>query len=461
MDYDFFDDQKEIIEADEKPVRPTEEVFPEGEGYYNGAPKKKKWWKIALTVGLSLLVFFVGYFTCWLTLDKEMRTLIKVKDRIQEDYYKEIDDDTFYKAIFGAINDGLLDKYSEYMTPEEFEASLLEMEGNRSGLGLIFSTAKEEDELLIRRVCGNSPAEEKGILVGERIIACGKDEGSLAPCSKFKEFSDFLEEYDEGEEFALRLQFGESERVITVSKKAYVENYVFYKTKTAAYAFDTENGAPKAGVKPFDFLPDDTAYIQLLQFTGNASDAFVQAMNLFKQDGKKHLVLDLRGNGGGYLDQMQTIASYFCKNTTEKKPFVAIADFGDKQQGYRADGNYYNDYFAADSRIVVLADNGTASASECLIGSMYDYGAITYGDICLAYRGAEAKTYGKGIMQETQIVSLFDGDALKLTTAEIRWPLSKKSIHDVGVLPAEGALTVEENLDYEKETQAAIAKLFG
>ena len=161
------------------------------------------------------------------------------------------------------------------------------------------------------------------------------------------------------------------------------------------------------------------------------------------------------------MDIMHSIASYFCKTTTERQPIVAVADFGEKTTQYRATAKYYDGYFVEDSRICVLADKYSASASECLLGSMLDYGAIGYQDICLIERGGVAKTYGKGIMQETSYVSMVNQDAITLTTAEIRWPVSNNSIHGRGILPEDGTVVCIENADYETETINAVKALLG
>ncbi len=456
MEYDFFNEEITPTE-EEKPVQRDSAPLEDGKFTQK---KKKPWWKIVLAVGLAIAIFFLGYLTSWAALDPEIRTLLKVKDRIQKDYYKEVTDEAFYKAIFGGINDDLLDEYSGYMTPEEFAAVLRDLEGNRSGIGLVFS-AQKGSELRIMRVCGGSPAEKEGILSGDTVLAYGKEADGLTPCATFQQFSDGIAGYAEGEPFFIKLQSGGEEKTVNLAKAQYVENYVFYRTREKGYTFVGENSEIQESGASFAFLPADTAYIQLIQFTGNAAKDFDRAMAQFKADGKKNLVLDLRMNGGGYLDCMQSIASYFCKNATVKKPVVAVADFGERRESYKANGNYYAEYFAADSRITVLADNGSASASECLIGSMLDYGAINFDDICLVKRNGIAKTFGKGIMQETSLVNLLKQDALKLTTAEIRWPVSDRSIHGRGVLPEDGALGVEENLDYTLETKSAIEKLCG
>ncbi len=456
MEYNFFDENKEENAGERIPAPQQEIKTPP-----INRKKKAAWGRIILSLLLAAVSFGVGAFTVWASLDPEMRTLLKVKENIQEHYYKEVSDEEFYKAIFGGINENLLDPYSQYMTPEEFAASISDLEGNRIGVGLVFAVEGVEP-LRITRVCGNSPAEEAGIVAGEVIIGVGTEEDGVRPCASFEEFSSFLAGFDEGERFVLQLQKGASVREVTTYKAAYVENYVFYRTNKASYTFtgDSATELTEKGT-PLTCLDDDTAYIRLIQFTANASAEFDGAMAQFKEEGKKHLILDLRENGGGYLDTMQSIASYFCKNSEQAKPVVAVADYGGKRVSYKAFGNRYAEYFSQDSRVCVLADGYSASASECLIGCMIDYGAIEFSDICLAERNGAAKTYGKGIMQETRLINLLKQDAITLTTAEIRWPTSDRSIHGRGVLPEDGALTVEENVDYETETVNAINKLLG
>lgn len=91
-----------------------------------------------------------------------------------------------------------------------------------------------------------------------------------------------------------------------------------------------------------------------------------------------------------------------------------------------------------------MADENTASASECLIGAMVDYGAISYGDIYLRKTDdGTAHSYGKGVMQSTYVT--LQGDAFRLTTAQIFWP-NGKTIHGVGVTEGDGANAVEAPL---------------
>lgn len=413
-----------------------------------------------------ILSFFGGMATCWFSLDPQFRSLIKTKRTIDKFYYEDVDDKKFFGTLFDAINNEILDDYSLYMTADEFKSYTDVGEGKRSGIGLMFLTKDTENnpQMRVVRVCGNSPAEKADLEIGDYVVGFGESEDKITESVIFEDFSAFISEYDAGETFYVKVKDGNAldapTRVVSMSKEVYVENYVFYRTVTSAYRFEGADALTMVQKgKALSCLDDKTGYIQLTEFNGAAAEEFKQAMNQFRADGMKNLVLDLRGNGGGFLNIMQDISSYFCKSAKNKKPIVAIADYGEYQENFRAKGNYYGDYFSQDSRIFVLADADSASASECLIGSMVDYGAIAYNNICLTERYGEIRTFGKGIMQSTYPF-LLGGDAVKLTTAVMRWPVSKNCIHGRGVLPEDGALSVVETGNFEEETAASIAKLF-
>ncbi len=424
--------------------------------------------KIALSVGAVFLaagMFFLGFFTYAWSIDPELRALLKAKTAIQKLYYEEISDDDFYGALFDAINDDLLDPYSWYMDENEYAEFVKEGTGKWSGLGLTFTTMDKDGnaQLYISGVSSNSPAEAAGITAGGYVVGYGATEGSVKYDVVFENFESFLKEYDAGEAFTLCLEYGGERRFISIAKQSFAENYVFYRSKTTAYKFVGENATDETaydGALPA--LDDDTAYIRLTQFNGEAGTQFEKAMARFKTEKKKNLVLDLRGNGGGFMDILQTVGGYFCKNSTAESPVIATAKTrrGDTQI-FTAKENLYSRYFSADSEIKVLADSGSASASECLIGCMIDYGAIGYDDICLSQRNGVAKTYGKGIMQTTFVLSAKKKtDAIKLTTAKIYWPKGETCIHGRGVLPEDGCLTVAENALGDTEINEALALFF-
>ncbi len=434
-----------------------------GANSYMDTPKEKKSKKIyraIIAILTAFICFVLGMATVWFSLDGEIRTLIKVKKTIDEHYYQTLDDQSFYGGVFDGVN-GKLDAYSGYMTAEEYQSSSNDLNGRRIGIGVSFSTASiQEGKLKIVRVAGNSPAEKAGLIAGSYILGFGKTEKTLVESENYDEFTAFLKTAEENELFLLKVQTGEKVQLISVSQQAYVENYVFYRSNKTAYGFTGANATTLSEKgTPLSALPDDTAYIRLVRFGGAAVEEFEGAMSVFKQEKKKNLVLDLRGNGGGYMNVMQGIAAYFCKNSSETFPIAAIADYGDHEEHYLAKGNEFNNYFTADSRMYVLADSGSASAAECLIGALIDHGASTYENICLFERNGVAKTYGKGIMQAYFTIGI-SGDIVKLTTAEVRWPVTKKSIHGRGVLPTDGVKVVQEGATEEEELLEAITLLF-
>lgn len=419
-------------------------------------------------IGLALIaMFFGGFFVHKATLPSEINSLLWAKERIQKEYYETIDDEAFFDAVFSGV-DSLLDDYSGYMTKEEYEEVQTRAAGVFSGLGIYFSSRDEEgnERMSVSRVAGGSPAEEAEIEEGSRVVAFGLDTDAMTRSDSFSEFSQFLTTVETGETFYLceqKYPYGEeNERVVSVCKRSFVENYVFYRSDIAAYSYSGKDGEERSTGKPLSCLSSDTAYIRLAQFNGNAAAEFDGAMARFKADGKKNLVLDLRDNGGGDLNILCSIASYFCKNSAEKEPIAATAVYKDGDRtNFRAKANRYAEFFSNSSKIYVLADSGTASASECLLGVMLDYGATSYENVCLCKRNNGAKTYGKGIMQTTRTRYPWASEAIKLTTAQIFWPTSGTSIHGRGVLPQDGALQTQEIVYGDAEIRAAIAILLG
>lgn len=426
--------------------------------------KQKKWKKIgraASAIALAAVCFALGGLSVWFSLDGEVRTLLKVKKAVKEHYYEDISDEEFYKAVFDGVNNQLLDGYSRYMTADEYRISKGELAGNRIGIGLSFLTKDSagKEQMLVTRVCGNSPAAEAGVQEGDFVVAYGATQEEMTESLSFADFSAFLSGVPVNKDFYLRVKRGSAELVLTAYRTAYVENYVFYRTNTESYGFTGKKADVWTAIgEPLTCLPDDTAYIRLIQFGEDTEKQFEETMAYFQKSGKKNLVLDLRDNGGGYLDTMQDISGYFCKNTTEKRPVVVTAKYKNGQEIFKAERNVYREYFSTDSRICILANGGSASASECLIGAMVDYGATAFSDICLMEENGVAKTFGKGIMQTTFYLSA-GLDAVKLTTAQIYWPVSDRSIHGVGVLPTDGTKTALGGVYGDAEILGALKAL--
>ena len=206
-------------------------------------------------------------------------------------------------------------------------------------------------------------------------------------------------------------------------------------------------------------LGDDAAYIKYTGFNGRGGDTKVNssswqmkvALQKFRENKKSKLILDLRNNGGGYMDILENIAAHFIDCEHGSKKLVSKAVYKDESESkFYSTSVDYSDY--GFEKIVILANAGTASASEALIGAMLDYDVGKRVSVVLSASKKKDtgesvyKSYGKGIMQTTYVNPL-GGDAIKLTTAKIYWPVSNLSIHDVGV--CKSALEIYAERIYE------------
>ena len=423
---------------------------------------KKKVWLRILSIGIAVFCFVLGLGVSPLLMDEEMRSLMLLKRKIQNEYYYEITNEEFYGAIFDTINEQLLDPYSSYMTKEEYQIEKTQSAGNYNGTGIVYrvnATADAED-VYVSYTRGNSSGESAGLLRGDKIVAFGDTQDDLTTLNNYDQLKTFISSQPKDELFYLQCERAGVKQTVAVSNAPFAENYVFYRTGDTSYTFAGEQALTLTqGNDPIVGLPSDTAYIRLTKFYGSSATQFAAAMNLFKKQGKKHLIVDLRYNGGGYMNTMTQIAAYFCKGQGSF-PTVAVAEnkYGHKQS-YSATKNLYGDYFSEDSQIYLLADSGSASASECLIGCMVDYGALSLQNICLMEENGVAKTYGKGIMQTTYTFGLFYPDAVRLTTATIKWPVSGKCIHGVGLTPTDGCKTTPAVFDKDGEVYGGLTAL--
>lgn len=344
-----------------------------------------------------------------------------------------------------------LDKNEHYFvkcgeSEKEEAATVYEVVNGERGAGI--SLTRKYDPMRVYQVVGNSPADLAGLRRGMYILKYGAsenvDEMVSGSSSEFFAFVNQLKP-DENKQVTVHIycgfdKEGDGAKVYSITMKEYNATYCYYRDNSGTYRFREVKEQDKLVKKLVKIegeealaVGDDTAYIALTQFTGSAAAEFKDCLKKMKESGCKNLILDLRGNGGGYMDVFVEIAACLLKETTSGAQKVAYAEFRDGATvSYSARKSSYNDYFESDSRVSVLADEYTASASECLIGALVDYKTIDFSDIYLREdENGVAKTYGKGIMQTHYEDK--HGNTLKLTSAEIFWPKSKKTIHGIGV----------------------------
>ena len=399
-----------------------------------------------LVAGVVLLaVFWAGYLTNYFSVDADLRSLQFVYNTYRDNYF--FCDGTENPAK--TLTEGLMDIYSEYYTADEYTAEQNAGKGRRKGYGISF------DGLTVFRVSGNSPAEKAGLIKGGKILACKLNDGEFIPLEKQAELTSALSAAKDSDKVTLRVDYGGDVKEFSMYKADYRESYVYYTDSTGRYRFNDDGGKMELNrYADCDItLNDNFGYIKYVSFYGQSDDSFgsvgqiTTALDKMLANGKTNLIIDLRDNGGGFMDIMCKLSGVFCPLTGGKTGDVAqIAEYrGGKKYSFKIDysaaKNADKEYYSAKiEKIVFLANKNSASASEALMGSVLDYdGAAGTDKVRVVLEGyvndkgeTVFRSYGKGIMQTT-FVNKFSGEALKLTTARIVWPLSGTCIHGVGL----------------------------
>ena len=422
-------------EKNENMIEETKNDLPEGEVVCVNKKKKtsKKVLAILLGVLFFLLSFAGGFLTNYLIRGKEANVaydLVAIMQKVGYIYdpttgeNRKITD----KDVGDALVEGLLDDYAKYYTAEEYAEVTANSKGNYRGIGVSFYKDAGTE---ISQVVGNSPAYHAGLKAGDKLLSGSVDGGETVIFNDEKDIINFIGEYETDAELTFTYERKGVQNTVNVKKKSYVASYVTYYDNQNIYEFVNKDGGTPQGQEnkssEMNYLDNEVAYIKLDSFEGGAAWQMGKALDYMKERDKTKLILDLRGNGGGYMDVLTDTASYFINNGGKKKSAVAIAVGKTGEQTFYTDNNRYKSI----SSIAVIGDKNTASASECLIGALKTY---VDGVKIVVEEDNEgvARTFGKGIMQTTYI--LITGGAFKLTTAKIVWPDEKRTcIHGVGV----------------------------
>ena len=343
----------------------------------------------------------------------------EVLEKVKEEYVDEVDQaDVMDSAINGVLQS--LDPYSAYMSPELFKSMQTESKGEFGGLGI--EIAMEGGVVKVIAPIADTPAEKVGIKAGDYIVKIGKEQ---------VQGKSLLE--------AVKLMRGPVGTPIelTVRRKNVKKPLEF---KIIRKIIEVKSVSSKLIGKE-----KDLGYIRLKSFNENSDKQFLKTIKNFEEKSKiKGYVLDLRNNPGGLLNQAINITDFFLEDgeivstkgrkSSETRKFFARK--GDEVKG---------------KPIVVLINNGSASASEIFAGALKDHKrAIILGE----------NSYGKGSVQS--IIPLKNGGGMRLTISKYYLP-SGKSISEVGVTP--DILVEEEGEEFlinsEKDNQLKYAiKLF-
>ncbi len=405
---------------------------------------------VLLAIAIAALSFVAGFLTERFSADRSVSSYEWGINTIRDYYYFGQPDEEYAQTSLSAIADKYLDRYSEYYTKEEYEQVIKSNSGSKSGIGIGYAFV-ENKGVFISKVVGNSPAylgkkNKPGLRPGEWIVSGNAGGGKEVEFTSQDAFYDFISSVGDGVEIEFTSADGTS---YSMSKGEYTASYTSLSTSSTGWTFhDSADGGLalyEESSLAVSYLPEGCAYLKLDQFYGTAANEFASLIEKFNAVKCTSLIIDLRSNGGGYVNVMQDIAGSFADG--QEKLAMLSRDKKGREEKFKCkkvtDANRRVD---KSVNVFVLANAGTASASEALIGAMVCYGALdrknilvsNYSDEYLSWlypTGEDVKnsrTFGKGIMQSS-FVNYSTGEVLKLTTAKIYWPDGKTCIHDVGV----------------------------
>lgn len=299
-----------------------------------------------------------------------------------------------HSALKGAV--GRLDPHSEFLDAESFQQLQDDTEGQFGGLGLV--VALKGGYVTVVSPMEDSPGFRAGILTGDRITKVDGKTVEREPLS----------------EVVKRLR-GEPGSTVTLTVERPAAGTTKDYTLTRA-VIQVAMVKDINGKKEFPLGSGNVGYVRILQFGEKTSEELEVALNRLKQQGMQGLILDLRWNPGGLLDQAVAVSQKFLP----RGQLVVSTEGRHTVEKYHARG--HGDELNG-LPVVVLANLGSASAAEIVTGCLQDlHRAVVLGE----------KTFGKGSVQT--IFPLEDGSALKLTVAKYYTP-SHRVIHEQGITP--------------------------
>ena len=329
-----------------------------------------------------------------------------VKDYLNDNYIGELNLDQMIEGAIKGYVEGVGDDYTEYLSKDEYEELIVNVTGDFVGIG-VYIYKDQDGNLIVLAPMENSPSEEAGIEAGDRILAidgenCNEMDINVAS-SKIKG--------EAGSTVELEIQRGTETLKKTVTRRT----------------VEISDSASK-------ILDGNIGYIVLSTFDTDCSKKIKKYMEEFQSKGINSVILDLRNNTGGVVEEAVKISELFIDkgntvlrsyNKTEKETIIKSSS-----------GKY------KDINLVVLVNDYSASASEIVTAALKDNKAATIVGI---------RTYGKGVMQEIQ--PLFDG-AIKITIEEFKTPNGDK-INKVGIKP-DVEIEIDKDSNEDLQLQKAI-----
>ena len=332
---------------------------------------------------LSILLMSIACITMWgQKADMDARKLQMALYAVKNLYVDPTDESKLVEdAITGMLEK--LDPHSTYTDPEETKEMTEPLEGNFDGIGIQFNMLT--DTVYVIQVIPGGPSEKVGLIAGDRIVQVND---TVIAGVKMKT-SDIMKR--------LRGPKGSEVRVkVKRADELELLDFTITRGKIPVYSIDASYMADKT-----------TGYIKLNRFAASSADEFREALRKLQKDGMKDLILDLGGNGGGYLNIAIELADEFLP-----KGKLIVYTQGNKQRRQDALSTYQGNF--EEGKLVILVDESSASASEILSGAIQDWdrGVIV-----------GRRTFGKGLVQRP--LPLPDGSMIRLTVARYYTPTGR------------------------------------
>lgn len=398
----------------------------------------KKAFKISFSLIFIALAFLVGFYLGF-NKTPEINKVYGVENKENPEEISSVDFNDFWKAwniinekhpdgsnissqekVWGAISglaDSIGDPYTYFFNPDEAEDLNADLSGEFYGVGM--EVGIRDGNLVVISPLKDSPSEKAGVRAGDTIV---KIEDVIANRLTVDEAVDLIRG-EKGEPVSITVSREGEEELVNIS---IIRDLV------------------KIPVIETNLRDDGVFVIELFDFSRNSETEFEKALQKFVESGSKKLILDLRGNPGGYLSSAINISSWFLE---EGKPIVIEKSPNpENNHTYRSNGNMLKGNFD----LIVLVDEGSASASEIVAGALQEHGVAEL---------LGKKTFGKGSVQE--LVHLSRGTELKITIAEWLTPngisISENGLDPDYVVDFDVERYVED--DYDNQLEEAVTIL--
>jgi len=376
-------------------------------------------WKVNQITPYQAAEAIINKATSHLSTEKvDFNIFWKAWDIVQNKYVgRPVDERNLFYGEMSGLVASLQDPYSVFFNPDLTQAFNQEISGTFDGIGIEIGIKK--NQLVVIAPLPDSPAEKTGILAGDKIMKIDSVDTNTITIDT-----------------AVNLIRGKEGTTVNLLIEREGEN--------EPLSFTVTREVIKVQSITWEIIDSNIAYLKISHFNEDTEKNFQKAINEIILKEPKGIILDLRNNPGGYLDVAIDITGSF----VEKEKIVVIEDYGDgRRTEYKSDdGGSLSNY-----PVVVLVNNGSASASEIMAGALQDYGVATI---------VGEQTFGKGSVQE--LTEFSDGSSLKLSVAKWLTPTGR-SINEEGIKPdVEVKLSEDDyNSDRDPQLEKAIEILTG